>query len=136
MPANVYECMVLFDSNKYAADHDGVVKQVHTILQKHGAEVLASRPWDERRLAYPIRKHKKGTYFLIYFRSEGKTIREAEGDFQLNETILRHLILKIDAKLVDTMLALARDEHALAIQTPGLTEETAGEPVGPGGRGP
>ncbi len=133
MPANVYECMVLFDSNKYGNDAAGVVGQVHGALEKHHAEVLASRPWDERRLAYPIGGHKKGSYFLIYFRAEGKNLKTLKEDFALNETILRTLILKIDPKLVETMLALARDEHALAVQAPGLAEEPAPPSVPPAG---
>ena len=125
MPAKVYECMVLFNSNKYAGDQAGVVKQVHSTLEKHHAEVLASRPWDERKLSYPINGNKKGTYYLIYFRSEGKNLAAIRADFALNETILRYLTLQIDPKLVDTMLALARDEHAFAMHAPGLDAEPA-----------
>jgi small subunit ribosomal protein S6 len=122
LPANVYECMLLLDSNKYASDANSVVNQVHGLLEKHHAEILASRPWDERRLAYPVNGHKKGTYYLIYFRSDGKNLRPLEQDFALNETMLRSLIIRVNDKLVDTMLALARDEHALAVQAPGLAE--------------
>lgn len=116
MAANVYECMLLLDTNKVAGDVSAFAKQIHTLLEKHHAEVLASRPWDERRLAYPIKGHKKGLYYLIYFRSEGKNLVEMKRDFALNETILRMQTLKIDPKLEETMLALARDEHALALQ--------------------
>ena len=49
--------------------------------------------------------------------ARARTWSAIEHDFALNETILRMLILKIDPKLVDTMLTLARDEHALALQT-------------------
>ena len=31
----------------------GISKQLHTFLEKNQAEILASRQWDERRLAYP-----------------------------------------------------------------------------------
>ena len=31
--------------------------------------MLVSRLWEERRLAYPIAGHRKGTYWLMYFRS-------------------------------------------------------------------
>jgi small subunit ribosomal protein S6 len=127
MPANVYECMVLFDSNKYGNDAAATVGQVHTILEKHHAEILASRPWDERRLAYPVEGHKKGSYYLIYFRSEGKNLRPIKEEFALNETVLRSLVLKVDPKLMETMLALARDEHALAVQAPGLAEDVPAE---------
>ena len=117
MPASVYECMFLLDTNKVAGDVPAAAKQLHTLLERNHAEVLASRPWDERRLAYPIKKHKKGLYYLTYFRTEGKNIQPLERDIGLSELILRSMVIKIDPKLVDTMLALARDEHALALQT-------------------
>ena len=115
MPANVYECMFLLDTNKVAGDVPAAAKQLHGILEKHNAEILASRPWDERRLAYPIKSHKKGLFYLTYFRADGTKVREIEQDIALNEIIVRSLVLRIDPKLVDTMLALARDEHALAL---------------------
>jgi small subunit ribosomal protein S6 len=117
MPVNVYECMFLLDTNKVAGDVANAAKQLHGILERNQAEVLASRPWDERRLAYPINGHKKGLYYLTYFRSEGKNVAPIEHDCALNETILRALILKVDPKHVDIMLQLARDEHAVALQT-------------------
>lgn len=123
MPANVYECMLLLDSGKYNGDAAGVIGGIHGTLEKHHAEVLASRPWDERRLAYPVNGQKKGTYFLIYFKGDGKVLKPIEHDFHLNESILRQMTLRIDPKLVDTMLALARDEHALAVQAPGLADD-------------
>ncbi|HTU20405.1 MAG TPA: 30S ribosomal protein S6 [Gemmataceae bacterium] len=117
MPANVYECMFLLDTNKVAGDVPSAAKQLHGILERNQAEVLASRPWDERRLAFPINGHKKGLYYLTYFRTEGKNVAGIEHDCSLNETIMRALILKVDPKHVDIMLQLARDEHAVALQT-------------------
>ena len=118
MAANVYECMFLLDTNKVAGDVNAAQQQLHGILERNHAEVLASRPWeDNRKLAYPIRGHKKGLYYLTYFRTEGQNLTSLERDFSLNETILRTLILKVDPKLVEIMLNVARDEHAVALQT-------------------
>jgi small subunit ribosomal protein S6 len=117
MPVNVYECMFLLDTNKVAGDVPTASKQLHALLERNQAEVLASRPWDERRLAYPISGHKKGLYYLTYFRTEGKNVAAIERDCALTELILRTLILKVDPKHVDIMLQLARDEHAVALQT-------------------
>jgi small subunit ribosomal protein S6 len=134
MPANVYECMFLLDTNKVAGDVNAAAQQLHGILERNQAEVLASRPWDERRLAYPIGNHKKGLYYLTYFRSEGKNIVGIERDCSLNEMIVRMLILNIDPKLVDAMLAMARDEHAVALQT--VTEPPPEDEHGDEERGP
>lgn len=132
MAANTYECMFLLDTNKVSGDVPAAAKQLHGILEKNSAEVLASRPWDERRLSYPIRGHKKALYYLTYFRTEGKSLVNIEHDIALNEMILRSQILRIDPKLVETMLTVARDEHALALQV--VTEEPGGDDIeAPGG---
>src|SRR5437588_10264244 len=125
MPANVYECMFLLDTNKVAGDVGAASKQLHAILERNQAEVLASRPWGERRLAYPVKGHKKGLYYLTYFRMAGKHLLDIERDVALTEMILRSLVLRVDPKHVDTLLAIARDEHALALQV-------APEPSGDG----
>lgn len=117
MPANVYECMFLLDTNKVAGDVPSAAKQLHTLLERNSVEVLASRPWDERRLAYSIKGHKKGLYYLTYFRTEGKNLATLEHDLHLSELVLRFLVLHINPKLVDIMLTLARDEHAMALQS-------------------
>ncbi len=139
MPANVYECMFLLDTSKVAGDVTNAERSIRTILERNNAEVLVSRPWDERRLAYPIGNQKKGLYYLTYFSAEGKSLVGIERDCKLNEMIMRQLVLRIDPKLVDTMLALAKGEHATALHN--MHEEgseeggatPAGAPAGAGG---
>jgi small subunit ribosomal protein S6 len=132
--------MFILDTNKVAGDQAAATKQLHALLERNNAEVLASRPWSEQKLAYPIKAHnathKKGLYYLTYFRTEGKNLANIERDFQLNESILRSMVLRIDAKLVDIMLTLARDERAMALQTvnaPPPEEDLGGDD---GDRGP
>jgi len=109
--------MFLLDTNKVAGDVQGAAKQLQAILDKHKAEVLASRPWDERRLAYPIKSHKKGLYYLMCFRAEGPALPLIERDCSLSELILRQMILRIEDKLVDSVLQMAQDEHGVFLQT-------------------
>lgn len=120
MPANVYECMFILDTTKMG-EVSAAEKQLTTILEKNNAEVLVKRPWDERRFTYPIQNQKKGLYYLTYFRAEGKSVAGIERDCALNEMILRMMVLRIDPKMVDTMLALAREEHAVALHN--ITQE-------------
>jgi small subunit ribosomal protein S6 len=117
MAANVYECMFLLDTNKVAGDVSAAAKQLHELLERNQAEMLASRPWDDRRLAYPVKGHKKGLYYLTFFRTEGKNLAKIEHDISLSEVVLRSLVLYVDPKHVEAMLTMARDEHAVALQT-------------------
>ena len=134
MPANIYECMFLLDTTKVAGDVPNAARQLHSLLERNHAEILASRPWDERRLAYPIRNHKKGLYYLTYFRTDAKNLVNFDRDCKLSELILRQMVLRVHPKLVDTMLALARDEHALALHTMAEEPSEGGErPAGGNG---
>ncbi|MEI7685742.1 MAG: 30S ribosomal protein S6 [Planctomycetota bacterium] len=132
MPVNVYECMFILDTAKVAGDVAGIDKQLRGTIEKNGAEVLVSRPWDERRLAYGVKNQKKGLYYMTYFSSEGKNVVNIEHDFALNESILRMMVLKIDPKLVDTMLTLAKGEHATALHN--YQEDASEDGIGGGGR--
>jgi small subunit ribosomal protein S6 len=136
MAQNTYECMFLLDTNKVSGDVPAAAQQLHTILEKNQAAVLASRPWDERRLCYPVKGQKKGLYYLTYFRAEGKTLVNIERDVSLTEMILRSLVIRIDPKLVETMLTLARDEHAVALHAAQAEPDDGTVPVGaPAGDG-
>jgi small subunit ribosomal protein S6 len=121
--------MFLLDTNKVSGDVPAAAQQLHGILEKNQAEMLASRPWDERRLSYPVKGQKKGLYYLTYFRTEGKNLVNIERDVSLSELILRSLVIRIDPKLVETMLTLARDEHAVALHA----AQAEGEEGGMGG---
>ena len=107
MAENVYEGMFILDSNRYAQDPGGISGQVPKLIEKCGGAVLASRLWNEQKLAYPIRGQRKGTYWLTYFRIQSESLATLTRQSQLNDNILRNLFLKVDARLVDAMVAHA-----------------------------
>ncbi|MCA9174230.1 MAG: 30S ribosomal protein S6 [Planctomycetales bacterium] len=110
MASTVYECMFLLDSNKYARDQNGVVKSLSDIVEKCAGELLASRLWNEQKLQFPIKGHRKGTYWLTFIRLDTQRVTEFNREAQLNGAILRHLLVKHDPRLVDTLVAHARGE--------------------------
>ncbi len=105
-----YEGCFILDSNKYASNPEEVAAEVTGILEKAGATVLAHRPWQENKLAYPINGHKKGVYYLCYFRAFGKSIPAIHRSCGLSETVIRHLVLKVHPALIDSLVAMAAGE--------------------------
>lgn len=133
LQTQVYEGMFIFDSNKYARDQAGLPAEVEKMIGEAGGEVLVSRLWEERRLAYAIKGQRKGTYWLIYFRSPTSAIVGLNRKCELNDSILRHLVLKIHPQLVEPILAhasgqgMATDEQDEAGQSEGVPQEDAVE---------
>jgi small subunit ribosomal protein S6 len=116
--------MYILDSNRYARDQAGVSSQIPGMVQKFGGQMLANRLWEDRRLAYPIKGHRKGTYWLTYFRLDSAQLSALNRQCQLNENVLRHLFLKVDPRIVDALVA-----HAQA--GPKRPEPTPAAPAGP-----
>jgi len=105
---NVYEGLFIFDSNRYGRDQVGVSGQIAELVTKLGGEVLVSRLWEERRLAYPIHGQRKGTYWLTYFKLDGRQLTAFERECQLSESILRSLTLKVEPRIVEALVSHAQ----------------------------
>jgi small subunit ribosomal protein S6 len=121
--------MFLLDSNRYGRDPEGVSGQIPAMIQEAGGEVLVSRLWEERRLAYSIRGRRKGTYWLTYFRIGGQKLVELNRKSQLNDNVLRVLFVKVNPRIVDTLV-----EHARAGTVKSASDRTAKRFAGPAGR--
>ncbi len=132
--SNVYEGLFIFDSNRYNRDPAGVSGQVAEVVQKAGGEMLVSRLWEERRLAYPINGQRKGTYWLTYFRLDGKQITGIEREFQLSDSVLRCLMIKVEPRIIDALVSHALSSGADAGKSR-RTDDGPG-PADEGGKGP
>jgi len=124
LASNVYEGMFILDSNRYARDPEGTVAKIVQTVEQHGGEMLVSRLWNEQKLAYQIKGHRKGTYWLTYFRVEGESLSELNHQTTLNNDVLRYLFLKVDPRLVDALVAHA---SGVSIEEEPTNEEATGE---------
>jgi small subunit ribosomal protein S6 len=84
-------------------DFNTASEPVRNILTRYGADILAMKAWDERRLAYEILGRKRGLYVLSYFKADPLRVVEIEHDCQLDERVLRSLILRRD-RLTDEQI--------------------------------
>jgi len=92
----LYEVMFLIDSAEAAKDWDGIIELATKMLNKIDAQIISLKKWDERPLAYSIKRCARGTYILSYFKADGRKITELERDVLLSERIMRALILRVD----------------------------------------
>jgi ribosomal protein S6 len=85
--------MCLLDNREVRKGWQPLKDAVTGLFTKHGAKILSSRRWDERRLAYPIRGQHRGTYLLIYFSADTQVLAAIRRDLQFNESVLRSLLV-------------------------------------------
>ncbi|MEO1128352.1 MAG: 30S ribosomal protein S6 [Planctomycetota bacterium] len=107
-----YEAMFLSPPTAGPALEE-LLSHIKEILDKAGAEVIALRKWDERRLAFEIKKNKRGLYLLAYFSCDPATVSEIERLSNLSEQLLRVMVLRADHLTMEEMQSAdAREELA------------------------
>lgn len=87
-----YEAMFLFDSSA-TPDWAAVDAEIKRLMERIGATLLSLNKFDDRKLAYEIKRRKRGTYVLVYFESDTNRIGDLERDARLSDLILRLLVL-------------------------------------------
>ncbi len=99
-----YEGLFILDSEVYNKNQEGTARQIAETIENLGGKVRVNRIWEERKLAYPIKHHSHGTYWISYFRIDTGMMSDLNRQFQLNNGILRFLLLEIDARLEEQMV--------------------------------
>ncbi len=69
-----YEAMFLLDAS--SSDFEAASEPIRAVLERSEAETLSMKAWDERRLAYEIKGHRRGLYVLAYFHADPLKISE------------------------------------------------------------
>ena len=125
-----YEGMFLFDPT-FASDLTAARTEIERILQRAEAELIVCKKWEERRLAYTIKGHKRGCYVLTYFKAPPDSIPAIERDTRLSEHILRLLILRADDITEEKMNAPVPADQAVAPAPAPDKQEAGGKTPAP-----
>jgi len=73
-----------------------VIKTFESVLTKNGAKIESSKDMGQKELAYEIKNHKSGYYFLYDIScTDDKAQKEFDRLANLSEDIIRHMIIKL-----------------------------------------
>ena len=88
--------MFLVDPTVSDDDISGIQERINDLAASRGATVKELRPWARRRLAYDIKGRRDGVYVLAKLQATPEVIKEIERLLSVNETVLRHLTVRLD----------------------------------------
>jgi small subunit ribosomal protein S6 len=70
------------------------IAKIKDVLAKEGAELVGTDDMGMRKLAYPVEKHARGYYTVLFYKGEGSVITELERNLRINEDIIKFLTVK------------------------------------------
>ena len=89
-----YELMLVIrpdaPDDRIAAIVDRTTRQII----EDGGKIIKVAPWGRRRLAYPIDRHREGSYHIVVFEGAAGTIVEIERTLLITEEVMRHLLVR------------------------------------------
>jgi small subunit ribosomal protein S6 len=95
----VYEVLFIADPNLGEPEVDALTTLVQGHLEKEGARIQKVEKWGKKRLAYPVRKHREGSYVLIVAEGKGEIVKETERRLRNTDGVIRYLTVRVDEDL-------------------------------------
>ena len=96
---NRYEMIYIIDTGLEEAARKELMEKVSALIVNNGGEIeKVDDTWGKRRLAYAIDYKTEGWYVLVTFKAPVELPRELERNLQINENVLRYLVVKLVEK--------------------------------------
>lgn len=90
-----YETTFIVDAHLQTEQIESAVTKYTQMIEKASGKIRLIDRWGKRRLAYEIAKKQYGYYVYVRFEAPGDIVDALEKEFKLDETILRHLVLRV-----------------------------------------
>lgn len=111
---NFYENIIILDPNLDDKTIEDAIERVKNMIIKKGGEVLKSENWGHKKLAYGLKKQKKGIYILLLFKAPPSVIAELERFYKLFDPLLKFLVIKLKKKQIEAVTSSLTEAGAKA----------------------
>src|SRR6476469_7198816 len=89
-----YELMLIIRPDAPDEKAAAVIDRTTRYVVAAGGQIVKVGPWGRRRLAYPIDRHREGSYHIVVFESPAEAIAELAHSLLITEEVLRHLVTR------------------------------------------
>lgn len=93
---NKYEMMFIVKATMESADVKKTAENVKKLVESCKGKVAEFKELGEKKLAYPIKNELNGYYYVLQFEATKEAEAEVNRKSGIDESILRHLIIKLD----------------------------------------
>lgn len=91
---NEYELIYIVTPRRTPAEVDAVGEWLATQVAAGSGEVLSTRTWGRRRMAYPINHNLDGSYVIARLKMPATTAVTLEKSLHIQEDVIRHMLIR------------------------------------------
>lgn len=108
-----YELVVLFRA-ELEAKLDDSLKSIADLVTSNGGKIVKEDAWGRKELAYKIQGETHAIYRVYELELPAAAPAKIEGVLNINSAVIRHLLVKIDAKAEASLAAEKAKREARA----------------------
>jgi small subunit ribosomal protein S6 len=91
-----YETAFILKATLTDEEIQSKIELMKEVVTNNGGTIAGCENIGMRKLAYEIKKQKRGYYYSIYFEAEGNLIKELERVYSITEDIIRFINIKFE----------------------------------------
>lgn len=95
---SIYESTFICSPDLPTEKIDELIEKVKKTVETTSGTVAVTQQLGRKRLAYPIKKFREGSYVYLEITGTGATISALENFYKVNDTIIRFLTVKVEKK--------------------------------------
>ena len=111
---NIYENIVILNASLGDEEIEIASGKIKDLITNSGGEILNSDVWGRRKLAYEIKKQKKGFYLLLVFKSPSTAIKKLEDYYKVFDPVVKYMVIKLEKKQAEAALKSSSVEAAVS----------------------
>lgn len=101
---NIYENIIILNASLTDEEIEAAAAKVKALITNSGGEILKADNWGRKKLAYEIKKHKKGFYLLLIYKAEPSVIKKLEDYYKVFDPVIKFMVIKLDKKALEVVM--------------------------------
>ncbi|MCP9438541.1 MAG: 30S ribosomal protein S6 [Nitrospira sp.] len=95
----IYESLFIIRPSLSDEETNALIDKMKNVADKAGAQFLKVENLGKKKLAYEVRRERKGTYAYFYFKAPNHTVGELERAYRLEDNIIKFLTIQHEKEL-------------------------------------
>ena len=108
----LYESLFIIRPSLTDEETTALIEKMKGVAERAGANFQKVENWGRRKLAYEVKRERKGTYAYFYFKGPGPVVGELERAYRLEDSILKFLSVRLEKELAAPAPTQPQESHS------------------------
>lgn len=100
---NIYENIIILNASLADEEIEAAITKIKEFITGQGGEIVKINIWGKKKLAYEIKKQKKGLYVLLVYKTPPSTIKKLEEFYKVFDPVIKYSVVKLGTKQAENL---------------------------------